>query len=73
MLLLDLQPGQKARVVKINKGRGERKLYEIGLVPGTVVEVISRHPFKGPMVLRIDNAEFALGHKLAGSILVSRD
>lgn len=73
MRLLDLQPGELARVAEIIKGeKAQNRLYEIGLVPGALIEVISRHPFHGPLVLRLGNAEFALGRNLARMVEVER-
>ncbi|MGI6422294.1 MAG: FeoA family protein [Syntrophomonadaceae bacterium] len=71
MYLKDLKTGQSATVLKINKGHAaERRLFEIGLVPGTRVEVLSRHPFKGPLLLQVGNSRLALGQGIAQMVEV---
>ena len=40
----------------------------MGLVPGARVKLVSRHPFKGPLVLQIANTQIALGRKMANSV-----
>jgi ferrous iron transport protein A len=71
MYLKDMKPGQRGMVVKVTKGHAaERRLFEIGLVPGTRVEVLSRHPFKGPLLLQIGEARVALGMGIAEAVEV---
>ncbi len=71
MYLKDMQTGQSGQVVKITKGHAaERRLFEIGLVPGANVEVISRHPFKGPLLLQVGNARLAVGQGIAEAVEV---
>jgi ferrous iron transport protein A len=40
----------------------------MGLVPGARVKLVSRHPFKGPVLLQIANTQIALGRKMANSV-----
>ncbi|MDD2510906.1 MAG: FeoA family protein [Syntrophomonas sp.] len=69
MTINDMKPGQSARILKLNRGlRAGRRLFEMGLVPGTRVKLVSRHPFKGPVVLQIANTQIALGRKMANSV-----
>jgi len=71
MTLVDMKIGEKADVLQINKGsQAERRLFEIGIVPGARIELLSRHPFKGPLVLKIGGARIALGRKIASNIEV---
>jgi ferrous iron transport protein A len=69
--LKDMKPGQKAKVLKINHGGNlSRRLFQIGLIPGAELTVISQHPFKGPVVFELGNATFALGQGVAGAVEV---
>lgn len=43
----------------------------IGIRPGTVVTVRERHPFDGPVVVTVGEAERVVGHRLATEIYVS--
>jgi len=47
-----------------------RYLAELGLYPGTRVEVLDREPFEGPILVRIDGQERSLGHGLAMMVRV---
>lgn len=48
-----------------------RYLAELGLVPNAALEVVSLAPFGGPLVVRVGEAEHALGRDLADTIRVS--
>jgi len=66
-----LETGRKARVLSINKGAGaEQRLLEMGIVPGVEVELLAKHPFKGPVIVKLNNSRIALGRKLASAIEV---
>jgi DtxR family Mn-dependent transcriptional regulator len=43
----------------------------LGVRPGVLVEVREKHPFDGPIVVRIDDNDRTLGEKLARQIYVS--
>jgi len=49
-----------------------RYLAELGLYPGTRVEVLDREPFEGPILVRIDGQERSLGHGLGEMVRVER-
>lgn len=69
MTLLDMKPGQTGQIISINKGsQGARRLFEMGLVPGAKVTLLSRHPFSGPLVLLIGNSKVALGRGIADAV-----
>jgi DtxR family Mn-dependent transcriptional regulator len=44
----------------------------LGLRPGVEVEVREKHPFDGPIVLRVDGADRTLGEKVAQQIFVKK-
>lgn len=65
-----MQPGMKGVVRDIVGGRGVvRKLMELGMVPGTLVEVIYNH-VRGPVIVRVRGMEMAVGRGAASKILV---
>ncbi|MCS7102730.1 MAG: ferrous iron transport protein A [Candidatus Korarchaeum sp.] len=67
--LSSLRPREKGRVVSIAGGLGvARRLMEIGVLPGEVVEVLSNS--FGPVVIRTRGVTFALGRGLASKVLV---
>lgn len=71
MASLDEVPeGAKAVVVDVvESGSGLRKrLLEMGLTPGTVVEVVRNE--RGPLVIRVRGATVALGRGLARRVIV---
>ena len=71
MTLKDIKPGQKVKVLKINRGvHMSRRLFQIGLIPGAELTVISQHPFRGPIVFELGNATFALGQGAATAVEV---
>ncbi len=71
MKLKDMKPGQKAKVIKVNHGGNlSRRLFQIGIMPGVELTMLSQHPFKGPVVFELGNATFALGHRAAGAVEV---
>jgi DtxR family Mn-dependent transcriptional regulator len=71
--LLDLAPGESATVSRIPDGDPEllRYLAELGLVPGSNVELVSVAPFGGPVTLRTDSGEQAVSRELADRIAAS--
>lgn len=70
MTLADARPGDRL-VVGSAMGRGaEMRLWDLGVVPGTVVQVIAAHPFHGPVLVKVGGTKVAVGRGLAGSVLV---
>jgi DtxR family Mn-dependent transcriptional regulator len=45
----------------------------LGLRPGVKVEVREKHPFDGPLVLRVEGQDRTVGEKVARQIFVHRD
>ncbi len=69
MPLSALPPGARARVVALEGGYGSmRRLMEMGLTPGALVEVVRNGP--GPIILRVRGTMIALGRGLASKIIV---
>ncbi|WP_434731448.1 ferrous iron transport protein A [Thermogladius sp. KZ2Tp1] len=70
MLTLDnARPGARLRIVSVD-GRGwVQRLYQMGLLPGSIVEVVSNYGV-GPVVLRVMGVEVAIGRGIARRIYV---
>jgi Fe2+ transport system protein FeoA len=43
----------------------------LGLRPGVVVEIREKHPFDGPLVLRVDGQDRTLGSSVANQVFVT--
>ena len=68
--LLDVPPGGGATVSRVPDGNPEllRYLAELGLLPGSDVEIVSQAPFGGPVTVRTASGEHAISRDLADSI-----
>ena len=73
--LYDLEPGDVA-VVAV-PGSVDEDVVEflgtLGVRPGVRVEVLEKHPFDGPLVVRVDGQARTLGEKVARQIYVKKD
>ncbi len=71
-VLADLEPGRAVRVARVpDKDPAMlRYLGELGLYPGTDVELLSREPFDGPLRLRVAGEERTVGIELARKVWV---
>jgi DtxR family Mn-dependent transcriptional regulator len=70
--LAELEPGETATFVRISDSDPEmlRFLGERGIVPGTMLEVVERQPFDGPLYVRIGDDVHVLGVVLARAMRV---
>jgi DtxR family Mn-dependent transcriptional regulator len=70
--LYTLEPGQRAVVALPGSTDPDMVAFleGMGLRPGVEVEVREKHPFDGPIVLRVDGSDRTLGDKVARQILV---
>lgn len=67
--LARMPPGSKARIVAVYGGPGlQRRLMEMGLVPGSLVEVVNNN--RGPIIVRVRGVLIAIGRGMASRILV---
>ena len=68
--LLDLPLGRRAAVSRVPDGNPEllRYLAELGLLPGSVVEVVSQAPFGGPVTVRTGSGDHAISRELAARV-----
>ncbi|MCI9050634.1 MAG: ferrous iron transport protein A [Lachnospiraceae bacterium] len=70
--LSDLKPGEKATVTALfSPADIRRRLQDIGLIEGTIVECIGRSPLGDPSAFLIRGAFIALRKKDAKNIEVS--
>jgi DtxR family Mn-dependent transcriptional regulator len=68
--LADLEPGESASVSRVPDGDPDllRYLTELGLVPGSGVEVVSLAPFAGPVTVLTGSGSHAISRELADRI-----
>jgi DtxR family Mn-dependent transcriptional regulator len=69
----ELAVGERARVRRVSDHDGERLRYlaELGVTPGTTIEVLERAPFDGPITVELDNGVTrSVGRSLARQVLV---
>jgi len=72
--LMSLDAGEKGTIVKVTDEREDilQYLAKLGLIPGALVEVDEKAPFNGPIMVRVGNANYALGRNVATVIWVKR-
>jgi ferrous iron transport protein A len=69
--LTQLEEGQSGVVVDIHGGHGLiRRLESLGIRTGKKVTKVSSQLMRGPVTVRIDNSQVALGFGMARKILV---
>jgi ferrous iron transport protein A len=62
------------KIIKISDGRTVwEHLNEIGIRLGDRIEVIRKAPFKGPLLVRCNGQDIALGQNIAAKICVEID
>ena len=71
LTLRQMEIGQTGTVIGILGGRGLiQRLEALGIRPGKKVTKISSTLFRGPVTLRVDNAQVAVGFGMANRIIV---
>jgi DtxR family Mn-dependent transcriptional regulator len=72
--LYDLEPGDSAEVAVPGSTEPDvmRFLAELGLVPSARVTVREKHPFDGPLVVRVGNDDRTLGERVARAVRVRK-
>jgi len=69
--LLQVKNGYWVKVVNVVGGFGmERRLAQLGFLPGNKIRVIRSAPFHGPLLLDVEGREIVLGRGVAGSVMV---
>lgn len=69
---LDQAPnGSRAEVVRLPGGQAvSRKLTELGILPGSILDVQRSAPLGGPMLIHVRGATVALGRRVAQRVTV---
>ncbi len=70
--LATVQPGQQVIVQRVNDDRPDllRYLTELGLIPGTLIEVLAVGPYDGVYTIRIGEQTHAVGDAVTKAVLV---
>jgi len=68
--LLELEPGSRVAVARVPDGDSAllRYLGELGLLPGSTLELVAYAPFGGPVTVRTEHGEHAISRDLAERI-----
>lgn len=71
MTLSELKSGQKGKVFMVGgSGTVQRRLLNLGVRPGEVLEMIKAAPFKDPLEIAIGNSHISIRRNEAGMITV---
>jgi DtxR family Mn-dependent transcriptional regulator len=73
--LSSLESGEMAEVVGISqecRGSNRRRLLDLGILPGSAIEVDLKSPLLDPIAYRIKNTSIALRNSLADLILINK-
>lgn len=69
--VIELNEGKNAKVATIQGGCGiQNQLRSIGIREGKELCIVTRHPFRGPVVVKVDGKMISLGRGLASRIMV---
>jgi ferrous iron transport protein A len=71
--LADLRPGQRATITCYGsevEASTSRRLFDLGLVPGTEVQMVRRAPLGDPAIFRVGDYEIALRRSQSAGIHV---
>lgn len=72
--LCDNAAGDEVEIVRIADEDGDLLAYlsSLGMFPGTSVRVCDVAPFKGPLLIEVGDARYALGREVAEKIVVGK-
>jgi ferrous iron transport protein A len=74
LTLAEMKTGQTGTVVEVQGGHGIiGRLDALGIRPGRKVTKLSSALFRGPVMLRVNNTQVALGFGMAKKIIVEAD
>jgi ferrous iron transport protein A len=74
LTLAEMRTGQTGTVVGVLGGHGLiQRLDALGIRPGKRVIKLNSTLFRGPVMLRVDNAQVAVGFGMARKIIVEAD
>lgn len=73
LYLTDLKTGESGAILSLEGGcRFQQRLRTLGLKEKKKLRVVAIHPFRGPVVIEIDNRKITIGRGMASKILVGR-
>ncbi|MGL4722857.1 MAG: FeoA family protein [Desulfovibrionaceae bacterium] len=73
-MLRDLRVGEKAIVCSVlAEGEIGRRLMDMGIIPGTEIEIVGRAPLQDPVAVRLKGFTLSLRNNEAGYIQVSTE
>jgi len=71
MRLADCIPGKKAKVAELLIHPAYKKRFlDLGMLPGTVVQVVRKVPFGGPIIIRVRGYQIGIRASEAKKILI---
>lgn len=74
MKMYEIKPGEYGRVRSLEaEGNIRRRLLDLGLIPGTVIQNIRRSPLGDPTLYAIRGAMIALRKEEAGLVNVDKE
>ncbi len=74
MPLSDLNIGEKGRIVSIGgSGAARRRMMDMGLVPGSLIETIRKAPMGDPIEFRVRGYMISLRKNEAEQIIIRRE
>lgn len=69
--MVDLKEGQSGAIVLINGGRmAVKRLADLGLTPGTEIEILKKIPYHGPVEIQARGSNLVLGRGIATKVMV---
>ncbi len=69
--LRQLQVGQRATIITVNaKGEINQRIRDMGIIPGSSVQVVGRAPLRDPVAVRISGVTISLRNKEADCVVV---
>jgi len=72
--LVKLKAGRKARISAIEGGAAlQRRLLSMGIYHGKEVAKLSNFALRGPVTVKVGRSVIALGHGMAGKIIVETE
>ncbi len=71
--IIKFKRGDKVKVIKLNAGkRATQRLISMGIIPGNIVEIARVSSLGGPVLIRYEGSEIAIGYGLASKIIVEK-
>ena len=69
--LRQLQVGQRATIITVNaKGEINQRIRDMGIIPGSSVQVVGKAPLRDPVAVRISGVTISLRNKEADCVVV---